>query len=940
MFALVVKNHLQMTRKFYLFLALFFINISGAQAQFVHPGLSHKLSDLDRMKHMVEAGIEPFASSFELLASNRRASFDYEVADGMTGMTNLTPTLNRFLVNDGIAAYYNSLMWYITGDSRHAEKAIEVFSVWSDLRRMDANFALDGGRHWKLIEAAEIIKSTYSGWDPDDLQKFKDMLVYPGWSGTDAPTAALNSDDHTLYWTVYQGDPARHGNQGIFGMRVMMAMGIFLDNEIMYDRALRYLQGLPHRSDDLPYPSGPPRVSGPINRYEHYDEFSLDGFEDTIEDYGYNEVISNYIYENGQGQESSRDQAHALGGTSTLATMAEIAWNQGDDLYGHLDNRILTGLSFWYRYNVSWVRSFADQPTPWEPTVESGEYIERSDRSGRWKALKINPYLTFNIGEEFRHRGRTDLLTEPVLESNLGHYKFRMGLPAEDTKWLERGFDFLTDEIGIEQLTTTDHPGLGGLKYRRVSPGDPISGFAANGNPNYAMNEIPLVIEAENFDFFTVSGEGRTYNDTSAGNSEGAYRTDENVDIEPRTGGGFNVTSIDSGEWLTFTVSVPETDNYDIAVNYAATSSNGEINFEFSGSDATGEVALFSTGGAQVWEDVTVAQGVTLTQGVHSMKVRFGGSSGSFNLNSITINESGAAPIEPGPDPVIPDPQPPEPVIPDPQPPEPVIPDPENSLPVVSFASPAAGATFEADSLISVMVNATDSDGTVANVRLSVNGDFIRQENADPYQWGAGDSILQNLGAGTHQLTAVATDNSGESTEESISITIIESADPVQPGPVPPEPVPPTEVPAPSADGKDFRLVKRNATDFVIDGGSGAVAGRSVELYSNLDHDNLTWTEIDLGNGYVAYQKFDTTVCMDGGSGGANNQDVTLDNCNSSDINQQWLKINVGSGHYLLQKRGTRLALDAGDGGATDQNVFLSNTNGANQNQHWRFDAR
>ena len=312
------------------------------------------------------------------------------------------------------------------------------------------------------------------------------------------------------------------------------------------------------------------------------------------------------------------------------------------------------------------------------------------------------------------------------------------------------------------------------------------------------------------------------------------------------------------------------------------------------------------------------------------MKVRFGGSSGSFNLNSITINESGAAPVEPGPDPVIPDPQPPEPVIPDP----------ENSLPVVSFASPAAGATFEADSLISVMVNATDSDGTVANVRLSVNGDFIRQENADPYQWGAGDSILQNLGAGTHQLTAVATDNSGESTEESISITIIESADPVQPGPVPPEPVPPTEVPAPSADGKDFRLVKRNATDFVIDGGSGAVAGRSVELYSNLDHDNLTWTEIDLGNGYVAYQKFDTTVCMDGGSGGANNQDVTLDNCNSSDINQQWLKINVGSGHYLLQKRGTRLALDAGDGGATDQNVFLSNTNGANQNQHWRFDAR
>ena len=79
---------------------------------------------------------------------------------------------------------------------------------------------------------------------------------------------------------------------------------------------------------------------------------------------------------------------------------------------------------------------------------------------------------------------------------------------------------------------------------------------------------------------------------------------------------------------------------------------------------------------------------------------------------------------------------------------------------------------------------------------------------------------------------------------------------------------------------------------------------------------------------------------MDGGSGGADNQNVTLENCNATDINQQWLKINVGGGHYLLQKRGTGFSLDAGDGGATDQNVFLSATNGGNQNQHWRFDAR
>ena len=45
----------------------------------IHPGISHKRSDLDRMKLMVEAGVEPWASSFEDLRRNRRAQFDYVV---------------------------------------------------------------------------------------------------------------------------------------------------------------------------------------------------------------------------------------------------------------------------------------------------------------------------------------------------------------------------------------------------------------------------------------------------------------------------------------------------------------------------------------------------------------------------------------------------------------------------------------------------------------------------------------------------------------------------------------------------------------------------------------------------------------------------------------------------------------------------------------------
>jgi hypothetical protein len=610
---------------------------------FVHPGLSHKLSDLQRMRAMTEAGIEPYATSYALLAAHARSSYTMEVAGGNTGMTELDSSWNNYLKNDGITAYYNALMWMMTGDSRHADKAIEVFTVWSDLKRNTQTVPLSTGRHWKLIEAAEIIKSTYDGWAEEDIQKFKDMLVYPGYSNTTIPTEAIANNDITFYWRIYQGDPARHGNQGIFAMRVMMAMGVFLDNEMMYDRAVRYLRGQSHRADDLPYISGPSITTGPTAVYDYYEEYSRSGQEDTIPDYGYNEVISNYVYETGQCQESSRDQAHSLGGVGTLCTMAEIAWNQGDDLYGHLDNRLLLGLSFWYRYNLSWDYSYPDQLEPWEPTVESGEYVERFDRSGRWKALKINPYLTYNIGEEYWHRGRTNLLVSPILEATLGHYKYRMDLPEEDTKWLERGFEFLTNEVGVEQLTTTDHAGLGGLKYRRVSPGDPISGFSV-GHPVYAMNTLPGTIEAELFDYFTLNGEGHTYHDLTATNSGGAYRISDGVDIAGCSEGGYALTDLDAGEWLTYTVAVPDSSAYEISIRYAAAAAGAKIRFSFDETDKTGEVILpyggsFSAG-ADDWRDYIVATDVPLDEGVQSMKINISGASGAVELNTIAITRT------------------------------------------------------------------------------------------------------------------------------------------------------------------------------------------------------------------------------------------------------------------------------------------------------------
>ena len=96
-------------------------------------------------------------------------------------------------------------------------------------------------------------------------------------------------------------------------------------------------------------------------------------------------------------------------------------------------------------------------------------------------------------------------------------------------------------------------------------------------------------------------------------------------------------------------------------------------------------------------------------------------------------------------------------------------------FPVVSFIEPQDGATILLGSLTSAEVDAIDLDGSIENVRLSINGDFVRQENIFPYEWGQlpADDVLDNLPVGTHQLTAVAQDNDGQSTAETITITCL-----------------------------------------------------------------------------------------------------------------------------------------------------------------------
>ena len=566
-----------------------------AERTFVHPGCSYTQGQLDRMKAMVEAKVEPYYTTYLNLKNSEHASLDRKVSDRGTQIKE--GQFNGTVGIDGRCAHDLALLWHITGDNRYADKAVEYLNANNHYTNTSARGTgpLDNGKINLLIEAAELMRD-YEGWDTADQQKFKDMLTYPYYSNTEdvaAKYANYSNDDAngiTFYWNIFNGDASRYGNQGMFGMLAMLAMGVYLDNEIIYDRALRYLSGLPHRADDLAYPSGPPVTSSrPTSTDEYQKTYILEGRSSKEEDYGYDELLEYYFYPNGQCQESSRDQGHVLAGVHKYIEFAEIAWNQGDRFYSLHDNRLLKGIEFNYRYNLSHFLSFPDQPEPWEPagyttdwnevTLDNNMYLQTRCRSGRWESIKPSPAQRGSISNV---GSRT---------SAYAHYLIRAGESDEDTKWLQRTHEYTLDKYGYETSGTSPNwfyewNGWGTLT-KSLEPwmaGDPVS--YKDGKRISGIHVMPGTMNAADYDYYNISedGEGHTFHKVAPA-APSAYRPDGGVALK-EIGGNWVVTDCYPGEWLSYTVSCPLSDTYDVYVTYKS-SAPARIGIAVAGDEKT-----------------------------------------------------------------------------------------------------------------------------------------------------------------------------------------------------------------------------------------------------------------------------------------------------------------------------------------------------------------
>ncbi|MCC4594510.1 alginate lyase family protein [Xanthomonas campestris pv. phormiicola] len=294
---------------------------AAATRTFSHPGLLHSAQDLARTREKLAGGLQPWQAGWDRLAANRHTALTWKpnpAAVIYRGYDGKHAENYPQLYEDAAAAYALALYWTLSGDTRYADKAVEIMNAWSSTLTAihgTSDAALVAGiQGYEFANAAELMRG-YQGWTSTDFASFKQMML-------------------TVFYPINHDFLVRHNNRQIdhywanwdlAQMNAIMAIGVLTDRSDLYDEAVDYFkQG-----------AGNGSIAHAV--WKLYPDLGM-----------------------GQVQESGRDQGHATLVIALLGSLCQMAWNQGDDLFGYDDNRVLKGAEYVAAYNVCDTNSNGD----------------------------------------------------------------------------------------------------------------------------------------------------------------------------------------------------------------------------------------------------------------------------------------------------------------------------------------------------------------------------------------------------------------------------------------------------------------------------------------------------------------------------------------------------------------------------------------------------
>ena len=278
------------------------------------------------------------------------------------------------------------------------------------------------GQHDKALEIINAYARTLNRFDGHDAPL---CLIQAYWL---CRAMTLERDHRTPEWETmirramvptmdkFDADsPYANGNWGAIVNRCRMAAAIFLEDSVLYGSAIEYFL---HAND--------------------------------------NGSLPHYVNESGQCQETGRDQGHAQLGLGAQCDICEMAEEQGDDLWGALDNRLMRGIEYSARYNLG-------HDVPFETWTDcTGLYNDWTEPGAMGRGLIRDIY-----DKPYRHYTKKKGLKMPYTKQLLALQKkaerrgeVHEGLEARD--WRAPG---VTEGKRLHQVFTYPAPAGAPLKH-------------------------------------------------------------------------------------------------------------------------------------------------------------------------------------------------------------------------------------------------------------------------------------------------------------------------------------------------------------------------------------------------------------------------------------------------------------------------------------------
>jgi hypothetical protein len=282
----------------------------GGLLELGHPGILLDQAQIDFLRAKVAAGEQPWKAAYDKAAADNYGSLAYAAKPQVTvecGPYSMPDIGCAEEANDSIAAYTHALLWVIGGDEAHARKASEIMDSWARTFKShtSSNGPLQAGWYGAIWpRAGELIRSSYGGWPPADIERFKGMLK-------------------NVYLPSVIGGSGANGNWELSMIEAAMHIAVFLGDRATFDTAVgMWRKRVPayfYLKSDGPTPVKAPRGNA---------------------DWG------TTTYVDGLCQETCRDFLHTQLGFGAAINAAETAFQQGVDLYGAEAQRLRTTMEF------------------------------------------------------------------------------------------------------------------------------------------------------------------------------------------------------------------------------------------------------------------------------------------------------------------------------------------------------------------------------------------------------------------------------------------------------------------------------------------------------------------------------------------------------------------------------------------------------------------